>query len=287
MNKSWYYDNYRILPRCAPHQIADEDYITSGQCWKDFSTAICATYTSSFDISEKEPWWYVIKDAPFDLSKLNAKRRYEITKGNRNFEVTLEERPLDYKDELYAVYKESISTGYKGENFKMISFDDYCKWLGNMSIQNERGGVNRFFVVRNKNNKIGGYGHIIQYPEWGAFSTMKTLPRYEKEGVNAALVYGVLEYLKPYLEQDDFYFSDGSRTIFHKTAFQDYLQKYFQFRKAYSKLEIAYNPRFGWIIKMLYPFRSIIERCQSIHHSFRGLASMLKLEECHRACKGA
>lgn len=81
-------------------------------------------------------------------------------------------------------------------------------------------GGDRFFVVRKKSeNSIGGYGPIIQFPDRAAFSTMKTIPLYEKEGVHAALIYGVWEYLKPYLEQENFYFSDGSRTIFHKTAF--------------------------------------------------------------------
>lgn len=73
----------------------DEDYITFGQCWMDFPMSLRATYTSSFDIQEEIPWWYVILDTPFDLSQLNAKRRCEITKGNRNFEVKFVEHPLD------------------------------------------------------------------------------------------------------------------------------------------------------------------------------------------------
>lgn len=95
---------------------------------------MCATYISAFDISKEKPWWYVIKDTPFDLSQLNAKRRYETTKGNRNFEVSFVEHPLDFKSELYEVYKESITTGYKGEGFKVNSLEGYCKWLGYIGL---------------------------------------------------------------------------------------------------------------------------------------------------------
>lgn len=284
-NKTWHYDNHRLLPSCAPHHKVNDSYILSGQCWKDYPRAVCATYTSSFDIPEELPWYYVIKDRPFDLADLNAKKRYEITKGNRNFEVAQIENPLEYKDELYQVYKESIMTGYKGEGFTCDSFEIFCKWLGYMGLTNERGGVNLFFIVRRKDNgRIGGYGHIMRYPDWAAFSTMKTLPRYERDGVNAALCYGILQYINPYLEQEGFYFSDGSRTIFHQTAFQSYLQKYFLFKKAYSMLEIVYNPRYVWLINMLYPIRMVVTRLSRIHHSFNGLSSMLTLEEYHRAC---
>ena len=54
------------------------------------------------------------------------------------------------------------------------------------------------------------------------------------------------------------YISDGSRSINHETAFQDYLEKYFGFRKAYCKLHIAYNPKVKWLIKLLYTFRKIL-----------------------------
>ena len=284
--RTWHYDNHRLLPSCAPHQRVDENYILTGQCWRDFPKAVCATYTSSFDIPQEIPWYYVIKDSPFDLSKLKAKKRYEITKGNKSFYVEHCDNPLQFKEELYQVYKESILTGYKGEGFKVDSYDVFCKWLSYMGTRNNRGAINQFFIVYKKSDStIGGYGHILQYSEWAAFSTMKTIPRYEKDGVNAALCYGILEYLNVYLEQDGFYFSDGSRTIFHKTAFQDYLQKYFDFRKAYAKLEMAYNPRYNLLIKMLFPIRKVIERLSGLHHSFYGIASMLTLEEYYRACK--
>lgn len=53
----------------------------------------------------------------------------------------------------------------------------------------------------------------------------------------------------------NFYINDGARSISHETNFQDYLEKYFGFRKAYCKLHVAYNRRIKLVVKVLFPFR--------------------------------
>ncbi len=57
-----------------------------------------------------------------------------------------------------------------------------------------------------------------------------------------------------------FYINDGARSIRHETAFQDYLEKYFGFRKAYCKLHIAYRFPVNIAVKLLYPFRKKIKK---------------------------
>lgn len=53
-------------------------------------------------------------------------------------------------------------------------------------------------------------------------------------------------------------FSNGSRNIKHETNFNSYLEKYFGFRKAYSKLKIVYRFPFEFVVKLLKPFRCIL-----------------------------
>ena len=48
---------------------------------------LLARWTSDWDCGYETEWWYCIKDTPFDISTLKSKRRYEINKGNKNFEV--------------------------------------------------------------------------------------------------------------------------------------------------------------------------------------------------------
>jgi len=146
-------------------------------------------------------------------------------------------------------------------------------------------GINVVFVVRHiQTNKICGFAHVPLYKDWAAFSIMKTIPSYERLGVNAALVSGILEYLAPHLSKEGFYFSDGARTLLHQTAFQDYLEKYFLFRKAFCKLNVAYNPRYSFLVKALFPFRGIL-RIFSQVPLVRGLLAVLELENIVRTQK--
>ena len=51
----------------------------------------------------------MIKDTPFDINALKAKRRYEINKGKKNFDVK-KIRPSEHRDELYEV----LMAAYQG-----------------------------------------------------------------------------------------------------------------------------------------------------------------------------
>ncbi len=100
----------------------------------------------------------------------------------------------------------------------------------------------------------------------------------EKNAINAAMVAGILEYYKDRFN-GQFYINDGSRSIRHETAFQDYLEKYFEFRKAYCYLNVKYRKGFGVIVKILYPFRKHISPDTKIGSK---LSAILKMEEICR-----
>lgn len=112
------------------------------------------------------------------------------------------------------------------------------------------------------------------------FKVMKTNPECEKNGVNAALVEGVLRYFNSFLIRGG-YVCDGARSINHETAFQDYLEKYFGFRKAYCRLHVLYNPRLKWVIRLLYPVRGLLLKIDGIG-VFHSINSVLKMEEICR-----
>ena len=276
MNKNWLYSSRHLIMNGGPHSKPDLDFVYSGDAWRVFPKAVCATWPSDFDKMSEGQFWYVIKDAPFDITQLKVKRRYEITKGVRNFSVSVVDNVDAVKDQLYNVYNESLK-GYAGEVLNAISeerFYMFCKALS--------GHNNLVFAARSRDtDKMCGYAHVPLYGDWAAFSALKTIPEYEKQGVNAALVAGILDHLAPYLAKEGFYFCDGSRTLFHQTAFQDYLEKYFQFRKAYCKLNVVYNPRLYFVLKALFPFRKIL-RPLSSNPQVRGLLALLEMENIVR-----
>ena len=136
---TWRYYSRHLIPDGGPHEVIDEEYIKSGEAFKDYPNAICATFVSNFDKIDNGEWYYVIKDSAFDLSSLKAKRRYEITKGRNNFIVAIENHPVKLSEELYRAYKESL-TGFKGERVTTQSEISFKKWLQVVEDKSIRGG---------------------------------------------------------------------------------------------------------------------------------------------------
>ena len=117
----WKYYNHAIIPDCAPHEVPDLEPINDGTIWgkQEFKGALFARWTTDFDCKEETDWWYIIKDKPFDINSLKAKRRYEINKGLKNFDVK-KINPLDYLEEIaniqisvWLTYPKKISSKYK------------------------------------------------------------------------------------------------------------------------------------------------------------------------------
>lgn len=117
----------------------------------------------------------------------------------------------------------------------------------------------------------------IDHGSYLSLSVQKTDPAYEKYQINAAIVYQILQDYDERL-RNGAYLCDGERNIMHETAFQDYLEKYFGFRKAYCLLHIAYRPAMRWAIKFLYPLCSVLKKLDKIKiiHQVNGV---LKMEE--------
>lgn len=209
----------------------------------------------------------MIKDTPFDINALKAKRRYEINKGVKNFEVRSIDPQL-YAEELcevafaaYAGYAKSTRPDITRQQF----INDVQAWAY----------YKCYGAFERETDKLCGYAILKRRDNYIDFTVLKAIPEYESKGVNAALVRGFLEDYSAFLMNDG-YISDGSRCVNHQTAFQDYLEKYFGFRKAYCKLHIRYKWWLAPIIACLYPFRKLLRRLDNIGklHLVNGLLQM-------------
>lgn len=267
----WKYYNHAALPACAPHETADTTPIENGSIWKIGGRALLARWTSDFDCGHETEWWYVIKDSPLDMESLKSKRRYEIKKGKKNFEVR-EINPADYLDELYRTAVAAISA-YPEKYRPTVERDSFQKYL--LTLKN----VTMFAAFHRERGTMEGYAILINRQTYLSFEVLKTNPESERLGVNAALVAGMLEAVESELK-DGVYISDGSRAIRHETAFQDYLEKYFGFRKAYCTLHIRYRIGVGLCVRALYPFRRFISRESGLGSQ---ISSVLQMEEIRRS----
>ena len=272
--KGWCYYNHAAIPTTAPHEEPDISSIQDKSIWKIAGgTPLLARWTTAFDCGRETTWWYVIKDQPFDITELKAKRRYEINKGLKNFEV-LEIDPLQYKEEMYRVQVAAFSA-YPEKYRPTVNKQDFFCELEKWEKYTILGAFYR------ETNQLCGYSLLSRSSEKCVdFYVLKTDPQYEGAAINAALVEGTLRHFRDFLTAGG-YICDGARSIHHETAFQDYLEKYFGFRKAYCKLHIVYNPRLKWIVKTVFPFRKLLRKLDGIG-KIHQINSVLRMEELAR-----
>lgn len=226
-----------------------------------------------FDCGYETNWWYVIKDTPFDISALKAKRRYEINKGIKNFDVK-EIDPVNCAEKLCNVQ----IAAYSAYPPKYRPYFDRQKFLSSVQKWDCFVCIGAFDRA---SEELCGYALLSKESEtYVDFKVMRTNPEYEKNGINAALMEGILRYFDSFLTYGG-YVCDGARSINHETAFQDYLEKYFGFRKAYCHLHIEYNPKIKHLITLMYPVRKFFIKLDGIG-IIHQLNAVLKMEDICR-----
>ena len=258
------------------HQYPHEEFRLSEKQipWKKYKKAWMSVWWSDFDCKEETQYWFCIKDNAFDIDSLKAKRRYEVNKGIKNFDTRIID-PRDHAKELYHVYLESLN-GYtpkpKGQSFEEFSamIDIWVK---------EAPAANVFAAFCKEDGVLCGYADVFDRERYLPISSLKTIPEYEKRGVNFALVYTICTHFAERL-QNGAYLSDGARNAVHQTNFQLFLEKYFGFRKAYVKLNVRYRKPFGVLVKFLFPFRTFVYKAKK--PILKSIGGVLKYEAWYR-----
>ena len=269
----WKYYNFAAFPSTWPHEEANLSPIYDKTIWKLSGSPMLARWTSDWDKKEKSQFYFCIKDDKFEISKVKAKRRYEINKGIKNFTVKII-NPQDYIDEIYDVYIESLS-GYPNGTVPVSK--EHIKDTTSNGWSQE---ACRFFGVFDKiSGQLCGYSDVYIRGRFIPISSLHTRVSREKDGVNLALVNGIVEWFN-HLNIENAYLCDGARSVYHQTAFQDFLIKYFNFRRSYCTLNIIYKPYVKPIILILFPFRKLFYKL-SVKPA-RQIAGVLKMEAWKR-----
>lgn len=233
-----------------------------------------ARWTSDFDCQQQTEWWWVINDKKYNLDNLKSKDRYEVKKGRKNFTTRII-NPKEYLEEMISVYNEANKT------YSKLSRNDSIK---TMEIEKNKIYIGTFDLT---DNSLSAYSicELITKGEKKVLnlSVEKSLPTKKNKGVNAALIDFICDY---YLNKENIdYIYDGERAIRHVTNFQDYLEKYFGFRKAYCKLNIYYSKKMKFAVNMLYPVRKIIKLFSNNNRFLYDIYITLKQEEIRKTFK--
>lgn len=263
----WVYYNHAFLPTVNPHEIPNMTPIENKSIWKKNKSGILARWISDFDNYNGE-WYCCIKDSKFDINLLKSKRRNVVSNGIKNFDVKII-NPNDFLQDIYVVQSKA--------------FEVYpIKYRPNVTMETtttEMNSLDKDSIVygafKKDNNLLCGYTIIKKQNNVIHLVAQKTVPEYERLQVNAALLYFIIQDYNDKLDKN-FYISNGEKNILHETGFNEYLQKYFGFRKAACKLNIVYNPKYKTIIKILYPFRKVLKTLDSVGiiHKVNGVLKM-------------
>lgn len=271
----WKYYNRAAVPDVAPHKTPDLAPLRDGSLWKMPGRPLLARWTEHFDCAAETGWWYCVKDAPYRPEELKAKRRYEIVKGRRNFSVSVCD-PLQLPDEIHRVAALAFSAYPAGCRPRL----DKDVFIGELKDKFSGRREYLFFSARDRlDGALCGYAYLRVHEDYAEFNVLKTVPAHEKRGVNTALVDGVCRHFGSRLGPG-FYISDGARNVLHQTRFQDYLEKYFGFRKARAELHVCYRKDVAAAVRLLYPLRALIGKCPG--RLAARVAAVLKMEELAR-----
>lgn len=265
----WYYYNRALLPICAPHETPDLSALDDiSPFLKQGQKPLFARWTSDYDHTESREWYYVIKDTPFDLSALKAKRRYEITKGMRNFTCRVINTG-EYAEDICRIY-EAANASYPTKNRVVIDREQFIEGVKNWTYIT--------YGAFDQNDVLCAYLNMHVHDEFMDMVSLKADPAFEKLSVNAAIIYTMLQNQETFLKTK--YICNGERNLVHETNFMEYLEKNFLFRKAYCNLNICYFGKMRYIVKVLYPFRGLF--CKINIKLFNQISAVLKMEEITR-----
>ncbi len=276
----WGYYNNAAIPTIPVCFEPDETPVKNGDIWNLDGSPLLARWTTDFDCKYETNWWYVIKDTPFDISQIKSNYRYKINKGIKAFECK-RINPAEYVEQLHNVFLAAYSSWPKKYR-PDISIEGTKKFVEQICEQSSVICYGAFF---RETGELCGFMKVPFCDSHIELQIQRVNPAYEKYQLNAALVYCLVNDFSSELGEGGKFILDGARSISHETAFQDYLEKYFGFRKAYCKLHIAYKPKIKWAVKTLFIFRKIFAKFDNIGVMHK-INAVLKMEEIVRESRG-
>lgn len=244
---NWRKYNGVLIPDQPPHiEIDDSDGLIKNKI--SDSNTFLARWTSDFDCNKETDFWYIICDKFTSVELLSSNTRNNVRRGLKRCRIERVDVFFIIQN-CYSVYKAAFDN-YHGHLSPILKqeFEQEHLLYTNSKVWD-------FWVVyENETDQVIAYTrNKIEYNQC-ELCTTKFHPKFQRKFYpSEALFYSMNKY---YLEEMNFdYINDGARSISHETNIQEFLIKKFKFRKAYCKLNIIYNSRIGFLVKLLYFFR--------------------------------
>lgn len=208
--------------------------------------------TYDFDCKEKTSFWYVIKDSFGGIEELSSKKRNQVRKSLKTYDV----RKVSAEEILSVglpIYQEAC------ESYRIETHVVTAEEFENRILACEQKGYSDYWVVYHKDSSEAVALAInTRYEDCCEYNSMKCKPSVMHNSTYPyyGLIYEMNRY---YLDELKFrYVNDGARSITEHSNIQPFLIDTFHFRKAYCRLQIVYKWWMKIIVDMLFPLRSIM-----------------------------
>lgn len=224
-------------------------------------------YTTDFDCKEETSFWYIIRDAPFDIESLDKKYKSNVRRALTRCQVKMI-NPFEYAEQIYEVY-EAAHQHYENADNKLTK-DVFINTLKHS--KEEWWGA----FIR-ETGLMAGWMSCANHRDWTETISAKYDPKLQVYRPSDAIHYTILTHYLNELHQ--YYVCSGTRNINHKTHVQDYKIRNWKFRRAYCHLHIVINPKIRWLIHIIYPFRRLLHFFDNITliHQINGLLQMIAI----------
>lgn len=230
--RDWAYYKRGLVSMAPPYRNIIVDAKT---LFKTYKNAFYIRWDSDFDKSDSKNYWHVIKDGEFVLDSLPGKSRNAIRKCLKNCEIKQVDCRYIIENGGYDVYvSEYVRYQRKGHPSPVKSLETWSEGMRQAEANGQEfwGGVYE--------NKIIAYSICLKKEKHVDLVTWKVdYERYNLLYPSYGLVYKMCEY---YLNQESvLYVSDGGRSLTQHSNVQNFLIDKFRFRKAYTKLNVAFR----------------------------------------------
>lgn len=218
-----------------------------------------------FDIKEETNFWYIIKDS-YLYDEYSKKTKKYIRKANEKFLIGVVSKSVILQ-QGYDVYK-AAHKGYKINDGFILSKKDYIDFVNSLNESYEFWGC-----VDRDTNLLQAYSICKVHDGFCWFEYSRANPEFLPKYYP---MYGLYDARNRYylLEKKFNYVLTSARSISQHSSIQDFLIEKFNFRKAYCHFSLYYKTWLRYIIKILYPVRSLIP--------YKPIKNLLFFEELNR-----
>jgi hypothetical protein len=273
----WYDYNGFMVPAYLPHNCPEITQELAVEVLRESGRPF-VRWDSQLGQIPNSDWWYVIHKGPWSLERCSGNTRSKIRRGRKQLYARVAS-PEEILRSGYAICKKAEKRYEKG-GF-VPSRETYER---KVQAATKINGVLEFFGVFSKKNLVGYSENYIQ--DNAVFSeSIWYDPEFLRKYSSYVLIDEMLHY---YLDDKRVaYISDGCRSIYHRTAVQDYLINVFGFTKEYALLNVVYSSKFQLAIKLAYPFRGMVwSLCDKwTNITVDKIGAVLRQEYIQQACK--